>query len=172
MPMPIANQTPIAIDTSSSSVQSSTVQITFTRSQVLTESSLNIKQTQFVWAFSSSKPSGETYDSTIYKHDASGPFTLDLTKSLGDSSSSSSTSGGFAQGKIGLSSFDQMVIAHGKLKSSCIFYICDILAEPNQALIPYFNSCPHVRGLVHFDSVSVSTTDFFLAVSKFKFNFG
>ncbi|RUS20825.1 hypothetical protein BC937DRAFT_94292 [Endogone sp. FLAS-F59071] len=115
MPVPIANQTPVAIDTSSSSLQSSTVQITFTRAQVLSESSLNAQQTQFVWAFSSSKPSGEAYDSTIYKHDSSGPFSLDLTKALTDSSSSDNSTGSFAQGKVGLSTFDQMVIAHAVL---------------------------------------------------------
>ncbi|RUP47502.1 hypothetical protein BC936DRAFT_145665 [Jimgerdemannia flammicorona] len=114
MPQPISNQTALKLDSTATGLISGKLQIAFTRPQVLSESSVNSEATSFLWAFSSTKPSGTSYDATIQQHDTSGSFKLDLTKSTTGTNSTNTTQS-FDSSKVGLSDYDKMVYSHGKL---------------------------------------------------------
>ncbi|RUP45253.1 hypothetical protein BC936DRAFT_148405 [Jimgerdemannia flammicorona] len=66
-------------------VKNNQLTISYTRPQVLPESTLSTSTTKFVWAYGAVSPNSTRCEAPFTKHYATGSFTLDLTKQLGNS---------------------------------------------------------------------------------------
>lgn len=143
LPAALPNQTAITLIKPAGSsagnpfVSNNQLSFSYTRSQVLPESTLNTASTSFVWAYGAMKPATDSPTGVFNQHIATGSFTLNLAKPLtsptvkgtgtatgtGVAASSTATVNGtgdnstglpdFSPPPTGLTDMDYMTIAHG-----------------------------------------------------------
>ncbi|RUS27990.1 hypothetical protein BC938DRAFT_482485 [Jimgerdemannia flammicorona] len=113
IPKALANQTGLIIG--KTTISNNQLAFSFTRPQVLPDSTVNTATKQFLWSYALNKPATDTIDTTFDRHDAKGEFSLDLTKPLATATATSTPTSipNFGPPPTGLTVTDYMTIAHG-----------------------------------------------------------
>ncbi|RUS21639.1 hypothetical protein BC937DRAFT_92024, partial [Endogone sp. FLAS-F59071] len=141
LPAALPNQTAITLIKPAGSsagnpfVSNNQLSFSYSRPQVLPESTLNTASTQFVWAYGSVKPATDSPTGVFNQHIATGTFTLNLAKPITSPTTTGTTTGtgaaassiatvngtsnnstdlpDFSPPPTGLTDMDYMTIAHG-----------------------------------------------------------